>query len=209
MAAGALGVLVCGADGDCGRDLMGLLDRDVGPQEGEAARGRVPTSGACGLLADAPHRLRARPGSRAGNPTSGREQCRLASEAIPFGARPGGAPTPPGPPTSVLSADVRWYVPARTGPRCRSGPQLGHESRNGAKTRLRAPLVANGKAPVCSEFPLWRDPDSNRAHHDFQAFWTVLVVGGDLQRRYSAGSGARDDTDTCRYAWFRPGFGHG
>jgi hypothetical protein len=38
-----------------------------------------------------------------------------------------------------------------------------------------SPVAAENR-PICRDFPRWRDPDSNRGHHDFQ--WSPAVSGG-------------------------------
>jgi hypothetical protein len=72
-----------------------------------------------------------------------------------------------------------WGAPAEGSPcstddRRRRHPPApeAHERATKAKNRPRRPPNDPGEKtqnpPICSEFAEWRDPDSNRGHHDFQ-----------------------------------------
>src|SRR4051812_32068969 len=58
--------------------------------------------------------------------------------------------------------------------------------------RLRGPPKRPNPVPICRDFREWRDPDSNRGHHDFQ--WSQGLRGGAvgcLGRRFWADYGRR------------------
>ena len=70
--------------------------------------------------------------------------------------------------------------PARSRPiRASIGPRMGHESQKSTRRLLRAWLRPPQNPAISSHFRRWRDPDSNRGHHDFQS----CALPTELSRR--------------------------
>jgi hypothetical protein len=119
--------------------------------------------------------------------TTARQQTRESTSRCPARAATGRFRGDiPGPDPGVPRAQRRPQQPARvpTNPQPPSG--LGREKDVAPKSPLpRAPTEAPTQAtkqPICRHFSEWRDPDSNRGHHDFQAArWVCAHVEKPLQ----------------------------
>jgi integrase len=104
----------------------------------------------------------------------------------------------------VRQAREQLYGTASDLPQGAPEPTLGHES--GHEHRLRAKRAAQprrsdaAKPMICRTIPEWRDPDSNRGHHDFQSCGRISRIPEKVlhsglfspvpyRRRISANSG--------------------
>src|SRR4051812_30758324 len=59
------------------------------------------------------------------------------------------------------------------------GHGIGHEPPNAPTRRLQEAIERRKNHAICRKTPEWRDPDSNRGHHDFQS----CALPTELSRR--------------------------